>query len=391
MKYTLLLLFVLGALNASGQSKLDRILSDIEKNNTSLAYLKDKIKAEQLGYKTGLNPANPEIGLNYLWGSPDNMGNRTDFSISQSFDFPTVYSVRRHISEARVEQAVLQLEDYRMRLQLEARRLCYQLIYINKYQTELNARKMHARQLAEAYERMMDAGETNLIEFNKSVLNSINAEQAATKNATERDDILMQLQALNGGIAISLEDDAYPLTKNFDDFDKWVNTAVLKHPYLSSLKQEVDILKQEEKLTHAMRLPKLNAGYMSEKTSDEHFQGLTLGLSVPLWENKHRQPMAKAQSVAGIKMAEDENLKFYHHIKNVFDTTGKLKSIARQMSSGLEKYNNADLLQKAYDSGELSLITYLMELKFHYEMIDRALEAERDYRHAKAELEIYSD
>jgi hypothetical protein len=44
------------------------------------------------------------------------------------------------------------------------------------------------------------------------------------------------------------------------------------------------------------------------------------------------------------------------------------------------------LLKKALDAGEISLLTYLMEVEYYYDAINKVLEAERDYELAAAEL-----
>ncbi|KAA6308963.1 hypothetical protein EZS27_039465 [termite gut metagenome] len=51
-------------------------------------------------------------------------------------------------------------------------------------------------------------------------------------------------------------------------------------------------------MNQAMGLPSFLAGYMSEKVVGEHFQDITLGISIPLWENKNRVKQAKAASIA---------------------------------------------------------------------------------------------
>lgn len=389
MKQIFILSAFLSFTGVFAQNSVEKVLNEIEANNTTLSYLSEKVNAEQIGHKTGIYPDNPEIGVNYLWGQPGGIGNRTDISISQSFDFPTAYSVRSRIADARIEQSQLQLEDYRIRLRLEARKLCYHLIFMNQNLEELKSRKAYAIQLASAYDRLMEVGETNLIEFNKASLNKLNAEQAFAKSLSKKEGLLIRLQALNGGKEISMDDTNYPLAKSFENFDSWITYAIEQQAHLQSLRQESEILEQEEKLTKAMRLPKINAGYMSEKTQDEKFQGLTLGLSVPLWENKNKQKLARAQSEASVKLADDAQLQFYHHLKNAYNTSERLGEVSDNLSTGLEKFNNAILLKKAFQAGELSLISYLMELRFYYDTVDTILEAQLSHREALAELEVY--
>src|SRR6056297_2377150 len=82
------------------QSNIDSVLFRIERNNKTLMALRENAEAEKIGNKTGLFPANPEAGFHYLQGYPEEMGNRTDISISQSFEFPTVYIYKSQISDS---------------------------------------------------------------------------------------------------------------------------------------------------------------------------------------------------------------------------------------------------------------------------------------------------
>lgn len=47
-----------------------------------------------------------------------------------------------------------------------------------------------------------------------------------------------------------------------------------------------------------MILPKFSAGYSLERTLGQKYQGISVGISIPLWENKNRVKQAKAGVVA---------------------------------------------------------------------------------------------
>jgi hypothetical protein len=52
----------------------------------------------------------------------------------------------------------------------------------------------------------------------------------------------------------------------------------------------------------------------------------------------------------------------------------------------LETANNTDLLTKALNLGQISILDYIVEIGLYYETVNRTLEAERDYQKAYAEL-----
>jgi outer membrane protein TolC len=150
---------------------------------------------------------------------------------------------------------------------------------------------------------------------------------------------------------------------------------------------EVELSKNQISLSKAMQFPSFSAGYMSEKVAGEHFQGVTLDISIPLWENKNRVKQAKAAARAAAIRQEDSRQQFYHQLQNQYERTQGLKSIADAYKASVTTLDSTDLLTKSLDVGEISVLEYMVEVGWYYDMMKQALEAERDYRKARAELE----
>ena len=138
-----------------------------------------------------------------------------------------------------------------------------------------------------------------------------------------------------------------------------------------------------------MSLPKLQAGYMSESIVGQDFKGLTVGLSIPLWENKNTVKYAKANTVALENMAIDNKVQLYNQLKVLHTKAIELQNSSADYKSKLQSFNNSELLMKALDKGEISLIDYILELSFYYESVNNLLELERDMNKTIAELNQY--
>ncbi|MBN1821547.1 MAG: hypothetical protein JW833_12585, partial [Prolixibacteraceae bacterium] len=54
----------------SVSQNIGQILSEIEKNNTTLKAYRSYTDAQKLETHTGIFPENPEIEYHYLWGAP---------------------------------------------------------------------------------------------------------------------------------------------------------------------------------------------------------------------------------------------------------------------------------------------------------------------------------
>jgi hypothetical protein len=62
------------------------------------------------------------------------------------------------------------------------------------------------------------------------------------------------------------------------------------------------------------------------------------------------------------------------------------KNTVGEYAELLSAYNNETLLAKALEHGEISLIEYLMEIRYFYEASEKYLQAEKEFHTAVATL-----
>lgn len=371
------------------QNKVEQVLTEVEKNNTTLVALRKSVEAEKIGNKTGIYLQNPEVAFNYLWGSPSAIGNRTDFSISQTFDFPTAYGFKNQISDLKNEQTELEYQKQLIDIRLKISLICFDLIYANALQEELTKRVENAQSIAKSYRLKFENGETNILEYNKAQLNLLNVTKELESNGIERNALFAELTGLNGGQAIDFTESVFQITELPADFEQWYVLAEQKNPTFSWLKKEIEISQKQTGLNRAMSWPKLQTGYMSEKAVGQQFQGVTVGLSIPLWENKNKVKYAEANSQALESIAADNKIQFYNHLKTLHTKTIALQKNANEYRSSLIAFDSSELSKKALDQGEISLINYLVEFSLYYESVNKLLELERDMNKTMAELNKY--
>ncbi len=387
IKIGIVLLFLPVSLFA--QNNVDEVMMQIEKNNTTLSAFRKSADAQKVGNKTGIFLQNPEIEFNYLWGNPSSIGNRTDFSIRQSFDFPTAYKFKNQISNFKNEQAELEYQKQKNELMFQAKNTCIELIYINALKMELSKQLNHAQSIAKSYKSKFDAGDANILEFNKAQLNLLNLSAKIELQDIERAALLSELTQMNGGVAIQFTDGEYQTPLIPTDFEQWYTQHEQNNPLLSWLRQELEISKKQVSLNKALSLPKVQAGYMSETVVGQRFRGMSVGLSIPLWENRNTVKYAKANAIALESVTADNKVQLYNQLKTLHRKAISLQSNVTEYRSKLQLFNSSDLLKKALDKGEISLIEYIMELSIYYENVNRMLELEKDMNKAVAELNRY--
>jgi outer membrane protein TolC len=387
MKRIIYILLLVSAINAQAQDSFNNLLREIEANNTTLKAYREKAKADKIGNKTGINMANPEVEFGYLWGSPSAVGHKVDLNVTQSFDFPTAYRYKNQLADGKNMQADMLYNQQCMEILQEAGLLYIHLAYQIRIHKELSRRLVRARELSDAYRKSFDQGNIDILELNKTKLNLLSAEKALQINEVDINMSKSELQRLNGGLELTSTVDNYPAFVLPPDFIGWFERIKDNNPALQAAEQEIVLSRKQEQLTRALNLPKITAGYTSERTSGETFQGVSVGVSIPLWEGKNTVKYQKARTAALQMQHDDTKLQFRNSLKNRYDKAKKLSLLLKEYQEALSVTSNQELLKRALDKGQLSLINYLLELSVYYETMDKYLETERDYQLAVAELQ----
>ncbi len=368
------------------QQDISSVLASIEANNTTLKAARESVEAQKIANRTGIYLPNPEVGFNYLWGHPSTLGNLTEFSVTQSFDIPTLTGIRGSVADEQNELAEWQYKRDRMNILLEAKQYCIELIYYNALREELDLRRQHAQVIAAGYEQRLTAGDASRLEYNKARLNLSSVQGEIARIEVERAALQEELKRLNGGVEIALNTSTHEPVLLPPSFEDWYLLAEERSPVLAYVRQEIEVGKKELSLSKAMGLPSFSAGYASEKIAGEQHQGISIGLSIPLWENKNRVKQARAAIKAAESKELDAQQQFYGELNILYGRVTGLKAVADNWRRALEVTNSSDLLKKALDEGEISLLEYMLEMGLYYDMVEQALNAEKDYLHALAQL-----
>ncbi len=373
------------AISVSAQD-WNAILPAIEQNNKSLQALRQEVEAEKAANHVGIAPANPEVEWSYLWGS-NALGDRMDVSVSQSLSLSTLFGYRSRLAKQQDLRADLRLQVERTAVLLQAQQTCIDIVYTNAMLCEYGRRLAHAQTLADAYRQKFEAGNANALEYNKVRLNLATAQGEYQHLLTERGTLTDQLTLLNGGTPIALTDSVFTPVLPPADFDTWYAEAETHSPMLAYVRQEVAVAQADARLSKAEWLPDLTLGYQTEGVTGDYYQGVSVGLSVPLWQNIHRVRQAQAAAAAVQLRADERKLVFLSTLRAQYATVQGLQQTWQGCFEALQLTNSADLLLQALQAGQISMLEYMMELSIYYDATAQALAAQRDYYTAIAELQ----
>lgn len=369
------------------QNEVERVLQSVEQHNTTLVALRHETEAAKVGNHTNLNLPNPEVEFGYLWGSPSSIGHRKDVSAVQSFDFATVTGAKRRLARQQDALADWQYKESRMQLLLEAHHLCLDAIYYNAMCKELMQRKQYAEEITSAQQKRLEQGDINRIEYNQVKLDLAAVSAELMRCNTERAAVMAELQRLNGGEPLLIEATDYPAVAIASDFEAWYAEAEQKSPALAYVKQQIDVANRELAVRRADGLPTVSLGFMGEYVSGENYQGVKVGMSIPLWANKNRVRQAKAEVEAAKARQTDARQQFYSRLHNLFVQQRGLRQVVQSYQEALRATDNTSLLKKALDAGSISTMDYLLGARMYYDAVNQKMDACRAWQKTVAEMQ----
>jgi len=369
------------------QTSLDSLMIRVLNHNRTLGTANQYFETVQTGSKRNFYLDNPEVGFAYLWGSPTELGNRTDLQISQSFAFPTVYTNKSKLSKAEVEKASQVLASMKINKLLEAKQLWIEKVYLNKELNALSERMAELEQVSAFYQMQYENGEISKLSLNKALLMQATLTAEKDEILAESEIIHSKITHITGNNPVEIMDSMYYLI-NMDLQDSVIKES-LKDPLYQAYLSEVDRLNFQKKLTRATGLPKIRTGYYSETINRVSLKGFQMGVTIPLWENSNKIKHASGE----ILTAEMEVEKFRSaEVSRIMQFYTRFMTYLKKvelLSEVLEVANDPGLLSFAVETGEISMIEYFYEVELYYRVRHDFLLAEKELHLVEAELNKY--
>lgn len=389
-QFIVITLLASAVFSASGQNSVDEVLRSIEANNKELQANKQLVASQKLEAKLDNNLADPTVTYSHLYGNKEGMGFTGELVASQSFDFPSLYAQRGKLAKLRGESIEHQGEEFRQQILLQAKEVCLDLVLLNQQKSLLDVRRQNAEQLSALYEQRLQNGDANILETNKINLELLNVRNEARINEANRIAKLHELAMLNGGIEIQFADTVYT------PVDAPVSIADLKQEIISSdrrlqsLRSEQTAARKQISVSRTQGLPSFELGYrMNPSSGGERFNGFLVGVSIPLFANRNKVKQAKAQSLYTELQTESMQTAVESELLQLYNRSVSLKASIDEYSEVLKKQNSLALLNKAIQSGQISMIEYFVDVTTLYQSMQNYMQLQNEYQKVMAQLYKY--
>ena len=287
------------------------------------------------------------------------------------------------------EEALQKFRSERMGVLLQAKTCILEIIYYSELCKVLEKRVDMSSRAVEALKVKLVTGECDQLEFNNMVISLSEGKADLLAAYSGWETAALELKRLNGGEDFASQDLAYETILLPSDFESWAQQVAERSPALAYVRAGVAVSRAEVELSRAESMPSLSLGYSGEFVVGEHFQGISVGVSIPLWSASKKVQRAKAGVAASLEREKDAKEQFYTSLNQSFSKVRRLLEVSSVYEEALSLAGSEELLQKAFDNGSISSLDYFVGLTNYYDAVRRSLDAQRELQLAYAELTAF--
>ena len=278
-----------------------------------------------------------------------------------------------------------QQQAVRRDILLKAKTLCLDLILLNQEKALMDIRKQNADELDALYAKRLEAGDANILEVNKIKMERMNVQTEVAQNHAAHRSALQSLLAMNGNLPLEFAEAQYPQVKHISDFNTLRDEVIASDLDLQAMAFATQAAEKQVSVDKQNWLPKLQAGFRRNTDSEMSMNGFVVGGSIPLFSNRKKVQIAKAQALSAQLMQEDARLEIENNLMALFNEMQQLKEAMDTYDMPL-LYNSLDLLKQALKEGQISLIEYFVEAETVYKNLQARMQLENQYQKVMANI-----
>ncbi|WP_026461313.1 CusA/CzcA family heavy metal efflux RND transporter [Adhaeribacter aquaticus] len=371
--------------------------------NSSIQAANYQISANKSLQGAALDLSKTNIEL--VYGQINSVNRDNNFTISQSFAFPSVYTNQARLAKATIRGSELNLSIRQRELVREVKNAYQELIYLQaklrllQYQDSLYSSFLRASTIR------LRTGETGLLEKATAQAQQVEVRNAIAQTQAERQIYTTQLQSLlQSTTPVTIANTPlYRMPVNVPD------TAVLAgQPQLAIFQQQKEVAQWQTRLEKSRLLPDFNLGYFNQSiiglqnvngveqnfTGGDRFTGVQVGVAIPIW---YKASSARIKAAQYQEKLADANYRFQ---QTQFSTQLKLAAqrlnkqelnLAYYEQTGLPLANLIiDHAEKGFKNGVIDYQEYVQSLNRALAIKENHLEALQQYNEAAINLEFIS-
>lgn len=387
-RYFMLATLIVVSLNTKAQT-INDLVRQIVVNNPDLQNRALSITADKLDADDANALANPEVGFSRVWGK-DGVGNKLQLDISQSFDWPGAYRSRSLANDAAEAAALQRFAADRLDVAQSAKQALVELVYLRKQRQVLDEMVSSMKHLNDVIDRSLEKGHITILDQKKTRFESYKLEsQLATVDAREQE-VTAQLQSMAGGAALVLNGvQEYPLERLLSR-EEYLELAANADPAVAAGNLAAKQSELSAKAAGQGRFPTFTVGYEHLTEIGDRFNGFTLGMTLPFFENRHARKAQLLRKEAAERAVEQTLADNRADINSKYSSLAIWKDRMDQYRDVFGDNSYPALLRKSYEGGEINVIDYINESNYYLDNTLNYLETEYNYYLILSDINKYT-
>ncbi|MBR2647937.1 MAG: TolC family protein [Sediminibacterium sp.] len=366
------------------QSTAQQVLTENEAvakalaNNKNIQAASLQVKQQQQLLKSAINLPNPEFFLE----SPT--GNFYTGSITQSFEFPTVYNNQYRLQKRQIGVAQKEKQLTEAELKYRVKILYLEIQYADSLTSQLYIQDTLYEKIKLSAIRQFKAGQIDYLQqtFAETQYGEIhNQYQQSLIRAAS---LKSQLQWFTG-IKDSISVEPLVVTQSQPQFLYAPDsTTLLSNPAVQLLQQQENVAKQNILLQKSKALPGLAFGYFNQgERTTKWLNRFRVGVTIPLWFGQYKSKINAAKTEQEVIQSKQQGLQ-QDLSAQVISANSEMQtnwqSVQYYQQTGLRKAQEViTTSQRFFVSGEIDYISLLRNSNDAYNVYQKYLEAVRNY------------
>jgi outer membrane protein TolC len=370
----------------SQTNTLGELLNEIEQNNIELKGYQSFIKSQELENKSDNNLPDPQLSGYYLPYGDNITDDYTEYQISQSFEFPTVYAARSKWNDLKSQQLQTAYAKKRQEVLLNAKEFLIELTYLQKQKAIETERRTQSKQVFEQIQELFNKEQVGILDLNKAKIAWIQEQFVVDQIEGDIEIVKYKLRTLNGDKPLDGLLIGTIISKEITSIENLWQEKLTSDPSLQELNANEKASLQKVKLEKNKVLPNIALGYNYQGVTGNNYSGLYGGLSIPLWNSKNKVKAAQANYEFQQSNTQIFTTSLYAKYQETFNRFQLMRSKYNEYQSTLNNLESEKLLFKAYMLGEFSFMDYYVELQFYRYASDKMLQMEKELQLLQAQL-----
>lgn len=375
----------------SAQS-LDNMALSIGRNNKAYNASVALNKAEQKTLLSEANLSDPEVDVSHVWGA-NGIGNKFDFTISQSFDWPGLYKAKRNAANADLQ--VMEYEELNNLSDLifEIKQTMIAAITAHNKMSLYRDALTELDSLSLIVEKNVQKKEVSVLDGNKLKIERIALNRKYKQSVTDYNLAYNQLCEMNGGK--SCEEffghiSEFSCSESLKPLNDYIEESNLYNPQQLLMEASVKAAQAKTKVSKMNSYPGFSVGYNYQKEMGDQFNGVTFSMSLPVFSNRNKSAAAKLNEQAVILASEQRENAEQTRINASYVKAESLLSEITEYSAILDSEDNLLTLRKAFEARYISLLDYLNELIYFTDAKVQYIDLRHDLRVEIASLDRFN-